>query len=149
MTLTHKLWSRLFTFLPMPTANDGEAINEKILRKLIDYQIASDIDGFCVLGSTGGFGSFSDDEMKRAMEVAATHAKGRAAVIAGAGARTTTACVSFATHAQKVGCDGVLIVPASYWPLTQDEVYEHYAKVSAEIGIPTACTTTRGSPASI
>jgi dihydrodipicolinate synthase/N-acetylneuraminate lyase len=78
MTLTHKLWSRLFTFLPMPTANDGEAINEKILRKLIDYQIASDIDGFCVLGSTGGFGSFSDDEMKRAMEVAATDAKGRA-----------------------------------------------------------------------
>jgi|HubBroStandDraft_4_1064222.scaffolds.fasta_scaffold1422424_1 dihydrodipicolinate synthase/N-acetylneuraminate lyase len=58
MITTHKLQSRLFTFLPMPTANDGEAINEKVLRKLIDFQIASDIDGFWVLGSTGGFGSF-------------------------------------------------------------------------------------------
>jgi len=70
------------------------------------------------------------------MEVAAPQAKGRAAVIAGAGARTTTACVSLATHAQKVGCDGVLIEPASYWPLTQDEVCEHFAKVSARIDIP-------------
>ncbi|MBE3604301.1 dihydrodipicolinate synthase family protein [bacterium] len=134
--MKHGLWSRLFTFLPMPTSDDGETVNDEMLRDLIDNQIAHGIEGICVFGSTGGFGSFSEDEMKKATEIAVSHANGRAAVVAGTGARTTAACIRLTEHAYKTGCDGVLIVPASYWPLTQDEVYDHYAKVSAEIDIP-------------
>ena len=37
---------------------------------------------------------------------------------------------------QDVGCDAVMILPASYWPLTTDEVYDHYERVSAAIKIP-------------
>lgn len=50
--------------------------------------------------------------------------------------RLATDCIRLSTHAQSMGCDGVLIMPASYWPLRQDGVYEHFAAVSAEIEIP-------------
>lgn len=120
----------------MPTEQDGEVINENVLRELIDYQITNGIDGLCVFGSTGGFGSFDIEEMKTGIEVAATHAKGRAAVIAGTAANTTTACIALTKHAQQVGCAGALVIPASYWALTQREVYEHYVRLDSEVDIP-------------
>jgi dihydrodipicolinate synthase/N-acetylneuraminate lyase len=53
-------WSRVFTYIPTPTKDDGETIDETPLRQVIDYQIEHHVDGICVLGSTGGKGSFSD-----------------------------------------------------------------------------------------
>jgi 4-hydroxy-tetrahydrodipicolinate synthase len=132
----HKLWSRVFTYIPTPTANDGESIDENALRQVIDYQVDMGVDGICVLGSTGSNGSFADEEMKRITEVASWHAGGRIPVIAGTGAHTTTACIRLSKHAQEVGCDGVMILPVSYWPLTENEVREHYERIAAAIRIP-------------
>lgn len=131
-----KFWSRVFTFLPTPTLYDGETIDERALRTSIDHQIEHGVDGVCVFGSTGGNGSFSDSEMRQATSVAARHAAGRIAVIAGTGARTTTACIDLSRHAQDAGCEGVMILPVSYWPLTQDEVLAHYEKVCAALSLP-------------
>lgn len=129
-------WSRVFTYIPTPTRDDGETVDEKRLCQVIDYQIEHGVHGICVLGSTGGNGSFSDDEMRSATAIAARHAAGRIAVIAGTGARTTAGCIALSKHAQEVGCDAVMILPVSYWPLTTDEVYEHYERVAAAINIP-------------
>jgi len=82
-------WSRVFTFVPTPTENDGEPIDEKRLLKTIDYQIENGVDGICIFGSTGGNGSFADDEMRNATAAAARHIDGRISLIAGTGARTT------------------------------------------------------------
>jgi 4-hydroxy-tetrahydrodipicolinate synthase len=129
-------WSRVFTYIPTPTKDDGETVDETRLRQVIDYQIEHHVDGICVLGSTGGNGSFSDEEMRSATAIASAHAAGRISVIAGTGARTTSACIALSKHAQEVGCDAVMILPVSYWPLTQDEVFEHYERVSGPIDIP-------------
>jgi 4-hydroxy-tetrahydrodipicolinate synthase len=129
-------WNRVFTFIPTPTADDGERIDERALREILDYQIENQVDGVCIFGSTGGNGSFTDEEMKRATEIAAKHVKGRISLIAGTGARTTSACISLSKHAQDVGCEGVMILPVSYWPLTESEVYDHYERVSASIQVP-------------
>jgi 4-hydroxy-tetrahydrodipicolinate synthase len=129
-------WNRVFTFIPTPTADDGERIDERALRDVLDYQIENRVDGVCIFGSTGGNGSFSDEEMKRTTEIAAKHINGRISLIAGTGARTTAACISLSKHAQEVGCEGVMILPVSYWPLTEDEVYDHYDRVSSSIQVP-------------
>jgi 4-hydroxy-tetrahydrodipicolinate synthase len=129
-------WSRVFTFVPTPTKDDGETIDHDKLLQTIDYQIDNGVDGVCLFGSTGGNGSFSDDEMKTATKLAVRHAKGRIAVIVGTGARTTTACVALSRHAEEVGCDGIMVLPVSYWPLTTEEVFEHYRRVAASVRLP-------------
>lgn len=134
--MKHKLWSRLFTYVPTPTADDGESSDEKVLLKTIDFQIENGVEGICLFGSTGGHGSFSDAEMKTATEAVVRHVNGRIPVIVGTGARTTTACIALSRHAQEVGCAGVMILPVSYWPLSQDEVRDHYERVSAAVKIP-------------
>lgn len=136
MVEKHTFWSRVFTFLPTPTKEDGETVDEKGLRTLIDHQVENGVDGVCVFGSTGGNGSFSDEEMRKTTEIAAKHADGRIALIAGTGARTTSACIRLSRHAQDVGCAGVMVLPVSYWPLAMDEVCAHYERVSSAISIP-------------
>jgi len=129
-------WSRVFTFLPTPTKDAGESIDEKRLLEEIDFQIANGVPGICIFGSTGGNGSFSDEEMRKTTAAVAKHAAGRISVVVGTGARTTSECISLSRHAQDVGCDGVMILPVSYWPLTEDEVLTHYERVSAAINVP-------------
>ena len=136
MVAKHEFWSRVFTFVPTPLKDDGEAIDEDGLRRVLDHQIENGVDGVCVFGSTGGNGSFSEDEMKRGIEVAARHVDGRISVIAGTGARTTSGCTRLSQHAEAVGCDGVMILPMTYWPLTLDEVRAHYEHVADAINLP-------------
>lgn len=134
--MKHTLWSRLFTYIPTPTTNDGESIDEKVLLKTVDFQIENGVEGVCLFGSTGGHGSFSDAEMSTATAAVVRHVHGRIPVIVGTGARTTSACIALSRHAQEVGCAGVMILPVSYWPLSQDEVRDHYEQVAAAINIP-------------
>ena len=89
MIASKAFWSRVFTFVPTPTRDDGDTIDEKRLLETIDYQIENEVDGVCLFGSTGGNGSFSDEEMKKATGIAARHVAGRISVIVGTGARTT------------------------------------------------------------
>lgn len=132
----NEFWSRVFTFVPTATKNDGEEIDEKRFLQAIDFQIDNGVDGICIFGSTGGNGSFTDEEMKTATTIAAKHINGRVPLVAGTGARTTTACIALCRHAEHVGCDGVMVLPVSYWPLTPDEVFDHYERVSRAIKIP-------------
>ena len=136
MIASKAFWSRVFTFVPTPTRDDGETIDEKRLLETIDYQIENEVDGVCLFGSTGGNGSFSDEEMKKATGIAARHVAGRISVIVGTGARTTGSCIALSKHAEDVGCDGIMVLPVSYWPLTPEEVFEHYERVAAAVTVP-------------
>ena len=116
-------------------------------RKAIDYQIENGVDGVCIFGSTGGNGSFTDDEMKKATAIAAKHIDGRISLVAGTGARTTTACISLSKHAEDVGCDGVMVLPVSYWPLSTDEVFDTTSASRSRSKSRSVSTTIRGQPA--
>ena len=135
MSSKSSFWSGVITFLPTPTSDDGEKIDMDRLISLIDFQIKSGVDGVCLFGSTGGNGSFGDEEMKEATRIASRHVAGRISVVVGTGARTTTQCIDLSRHAREAGCDGVMILPVSYWPLTTSEVYAHYEKVAAAADI--------------
>ncbi len=136
MLKRNEFWSRVFTFVPTATKDDGETIDERGFRNAIDYQIENGVDGVCIFGSTGGNGSFTDEEMKNATAIAAKHIDGRVSLVAGTGARTTSACITLSKYAEDVGCDGVMVLPVSYWPLTTDEVFDHYERVARSIKIP-------------
>ena len=77
MLKRNEFWSRVFTFVPTATKDDGEEIDEKAFRTAIDYQIENGVHGVCIFGSTGGNGSFSDEEMKKATAIAAKQAMER------------------------------------------------------------------------
>ncbi|MCP2132873.1 dihydrodipicolinate synthase family protein [Bradyrhizobium ottawaense] len=118
-----------------PTMDDGEKIDQGKLRDYVDFSVDAGLHGLCIVGSTGGKGSFSEDERKTVVEAASKQNNGRVALMVGVSALTTAEVIRLSKHAEDNGADAVLLVSMSYWPLMENEVYEQYARVAEAINI--------------
>ncbi|WP_428489506.1 4-hydroxy-tetrahydrodipicolinate synthase [Rhodopila sp.] len=106
------------------------------LASFTEWQIAEGIHGLIPLGSTGEFLSLSNDETTAVVETVVRTAAGRVPVIVGTGAEDTREVVRRSREAEKLGADGVMIIPPFYCTPTEDELYHHYKTVSDALGIP-------------
>lgn len=123
-------------FIVTPTTEDGDVLDLPALKRFIDFQIESGVGGITLFGSTGGIGSFTELERQKVIETAVGHVKGRVPVIAGTGAIATAESIRLSKFAADAGVDGVLVVPITYWPLTDDELYSHYETIADAVKIP-------------
>ena len=91
---------------------------------------------FASLAAPGGNGSFTDEEMKSATAIAAKHIDGRVSLVAGTGARTTSACITLSKHARRCrlrwrhGLAGLVLA------VDDRGVFDHYERVARSIKIP-------------
>ncbi|WP_417803778.1 4-hydroxy-tetrahydrodipicolinate synthase [Thalassospira lucentensis] len=125
----------VFTVMITPTADDG-SIDLKALAEFTDWQIREGIHGLIPLGSTGEFLSLSDQERDDVARTVIDVAAGRVPVLIGTGAEDTRLAVKLSQDAQKMGADGVMIIPPFYCTPTDDELYGHYSAIAGAIDIP-------------
>lgn len=118
-----------------PFTSDGEVIEERLLRALVDHSIRGGIHGLVPCGSTGEFTSLSLDERKLVLEIVLDETAGRVPVVAHTGAMTTREAVSLSRHAERAGASAVMLVAPYYEPLTLNEVSRYYKDVAASVGI--------------
>lgn len=146
--------SGLSAFPITPSDADGR-VDAAALRRLLDRLVEARVDSIGLLGSTGTYAYLSPDERRRAVEVAAEVVAGRVPLLVGIGALRTDDAIRHAQAARTAGADVGLLAPVSYTPLTDDEVYRHFAAVAGEGGLPLviydnpATTHFRFSPALI
>ncbi len=114
---------------------DGR-IDEEAFRALVSWQIAEGTKGLIPVGTTGESPTLSHAEHHRVVELCIQEAKGRAAVIAGAGSNNTAEAIDLAKHAEKAGADAVLVVTPYYNKPTQEGMYQHFKAINDAIGIP-------------
>ncbi|EGF91598.1 dihydrodipicolinate synthase [Asticcacaulis biprosthecium C19] len=129
----------LFTGLsafPITPANQSGRVDTDALRTLISRLAGSGIDSIGLLGSTGTYMYLSRDERARAIESAIAEAAGRVPVIAGIGALRTDDAIALAGDAKALGAAAGLLAPVSYTLLSENEVFEHFAAVAGESGLP-------------
>ena len=131
-----KTFRGVFSFSVTPTTDGGDKIDHDRFRAFLDFQIEQGVHGIAVFGSTGSNGSFSEEEKRETMTMAVKHVKGRVPLIFGTGAITTAEAVRQSKYAEDAGADGLLVVPITYWPLTESEVYEHYRAIATAVKIP-------------
>jgi len=124
-----------YTIMVTPFDADG-AVDVPALERYVDWQISSGIHGLIPLGSTGEFLSMSDEETERVAKTVIDTAAGRVPVIIGTTAEYTPNAARLARRAEKLGADGVMVLPPFYCTPTDDELYVHYKTVSDAIGIP-------------
>lgn len=125
-----------FTVMITPFDADGGAVNEDALKRLVDWQIDEGIHGLVPNGSTGEFLSLTDDERGRVAEIVIRQADGRVPIFVGTAAENTRDVVRYSQEAERLGADGVMIVPPFYSTPTDDELYHHYKTVADALGIP-------------
>ena len=124
-----------FTVSVTPFDAAGE-VDLAALARFVDWQIAEGIHGLMPLGSTGEFLSLSNDEITAVAETVIRTAAGRVPVVVGTGAEDTREVVRKSREAERLGADGVLVIPPFYCTPSEDELYQHYRTVADAIGIP-------------
>jgi 4-hydroxy-tetrahydrodipicolinate synthase len=125
-----------FTVLITPFSEDGRTLDLKALADLVNWQIEQGIHGLIPLGSTGEFLSLTDAEAEAVAETTIKAAAGRVPVLIGTGAEFTDESIRLSRRAEKLGADGVMIIPPFYSTPTDDELFVHYRRIGEAIGIP-------------
>ena len=125
----------LSAFPITPSDTNGQ-VDVGALRGLLRPLMAAAVGSVGLLGSTGSYPYLSREERRRAVEAAANEVAGRVPLLVGVGALRTDEAVRLAQDAKAAGADAGLLAPMSYTPLTEDEVFEHFAMVARESGLP-------------
>jgi 4-hydroxy-tetrahydrodipicolinate synthase len=124
-----------YTVMITPFDETG-AVDLPALRRFVDWQIAEGIHGLVALGSTGEFLSLSDAEHEAVAATVITQAAGRVPVLIGTGAEDTREAVRLSRRAERLGGDGVMIIPPFYCTPTVEELFHHYRTIADAIGLP-------------
>lgn len=121
---------------PITPFDENEKIDIPLFKHLVERLITSGNHGIAPLGSTGVMPYLSDDEKEAVTEATIQQVKGRVPTLVGVSNLTTEKTIHHARFAEKAGADAVMIIPMSYWKLTDDEIVAHYDAVARKISIP-------------
>jgi 4-hydroxy-tetrahydrodipicolinate synthase len=114
---------------------DG-AVDEAAFVALVERQIAAGVHGLVPVGTTGETSTLSHDEHKRVVELCVQTARGRAFVIAGAGANATAEAIDLVRHAKTVGAEAALVVTPYYNRPSQEGLFQHYKAINDAVQLP-------------
>src|SRR5438552_15729862 len=123
--MTKKQFQGTGTALVTPFRSDG-SVDEKALRRLVDFQISEGIDMLLPCGTTGEGATLDADETDRVVQIVIEQSKRRVPVIVGAGSNSTAKAIQGTKRAKKLGADGVISVGHYYKKHKQHVYYVHF-----------------------
>jgi len=130
-----EVFQGVFPYLVSPVDNFGE-VKCNVLEQLCEDLIAAGVHGLTPLGSTGEFAYLSWPQRQRIVETVVNTAKNRVPVVAGVASTTIADAVSQARTFLQLGCDGILAILESYFPISEDGVYTYFKAIAEAVSIP-------------
>lgn len=111
-------------------------IDYPALFRLIDRQIDAGVHALIIGGTTGEAATLDDAERERLYSESAAHIGGRCRLILGTGTNDTKKAVQHARMAERIGCDGILVVTPYYNKGTKDGIVNHYLQIADKTALP-------------
>lgn len=111
-------------------------VDINLFRSLVERLVVNGSHGIAPLGSTGVLPYLTDEEKEAVTEATIQQVAGRVPVLVGVSNLTTERTVYHARFAERAGATAVMIIPMSYWRLTDDEIVAHYDAVAKALSIP-------------
>ncbi|MFW0736204.1 dihydrodipicolinate synthase family protein [Flavobacterium sp. T12S277] len=121
---------------PITPFDKDEKVDISLYKKLLERLIVSGCHAVAPLGSTGVMPYLSDEEKEAITIATIEQVKGRVPVLVGVSNLTTEKTIYHSKFAEKAGAAAVMIIPMSYWKLTDDEIVQHFDAVAKQISIP-------------
>ncbi|MCH9013836.1 MAG: dihydrodipicolinate synthase family protein [Proteobacteria bacterium] len=119
-----------------PFDASGERVDESALRNHIDSMLEAGVHIILVCGGTGEFAYLRPEERRRIAELAARHIDGRAGFMVQTSAIATAEAIAYASHAEGLGADALLVLPPYFEGPDLDGVYDHYAAIAGAVTTP-------------
>lgn len=121
---------------PVTPFDSNENIDIPLFKKQVERLVSEGSHGIAPLGSTGVMPYLNDVEKEALTEICIQQVAGRVPTLVGVSNLTTEKTIYHAQFAEKSGATAVMIIPMSYWKLTDDEIVKHYDAVASKISIP-------------
>lgn len=128
-------WSGVF---PASTTqfDAEERLDIDATRRVVEALVGDGVHGVICLGTVGENCSLDPAEKRAVMRAAKEAAAGRVPVLAGVAEYTTRAAAQFANDAQKIGLDGLMVLPAMVYKSSPRETISHFRTVAASSTLP-------------
>lgn len=121
---------------PITPFTQDETVDIPLFKEQVEQLIINKANAIAPLGSTGVLPYLNTAEKQSIVKATMEQVKGRLPVLVGVSNLTTEQTIEDAIYAESLGAQAVMIIPMSYWKLTDDEIYTHYEKVANRIKIP-------------
>ena len=130
-----KQWSGVFPATTTQFTRD-ERLDVGATQKVVDALIKDGVNGIICMGTVGENCSLSADEKRTVMSAVKEVAAGRVPVISGVAENTTALASAFARDAEKIGIDGLMLLPAMVYKSNRRETLHHYRTVAQGTRLP-------------
>ena len=135
MANVHIGWSGVFPAATTQFAPDL-SVDYPATQKVQDALIADGVHGLIVLGTCGENNSLESDEKRNVLKGAVEASGGRVPIVSGVSEFTTSRAIQFAKDAEKIGVDGLMVLPAMVYVPTEDELVAHFRAVAEVTSLP-------------
>jgi 4-hydroxy-tetrahydrodipicolinate synthase len=98
--------------------------------------VVAGVHAIAPLGSTGELAYLDEAEFDTVVDTTIAAVDGRVPVVVGVSDVTTAKTTRRAQYAQRAGADAVMILPVSYWKVSESEILQHFLSIDDAIGIP-------------
>mgnify|MGYP001160711634 FL=1 len=131
-------WRDVFPAMTTQFRRD-ESLDLDATGRHIERMIASGASGIVMLGSLGENATLAPEEKRRVVAAAIEAAAGRVPVIATVVETGTAAAKQFARDMERLGADGLMLLPAMIYRADPRETMLHYRDVARATQLPIIC----------
>ena len=134
----------VFPILVTPFDERGR-IDERSLRRLIDFNLAAGVHGVGIALGSEIF-RLTEAERDHVTSIVIDQIGGRVPVVVNTGAAGTDLAVFYSQTAERLGADALMIMPPAFLPAGPGEVREYFQAISDAVTLPIFLQDTPSAP---
>jgi len=135
MSFSQSLWKGVYPAATTQFAQDL-ALDVEGTQRTQTALVDDGVDGLIVLGTCGENNSLDRDEKRVVLQAAVEAVGGRVPLIAGVSEFTTERAIDYAREAERIGMDGLMLLPCMVYVPTAEELQAHFRRVAEATSLP-------------
>src|SRR4051812_4520602 len=128
-------WSGVFPAVTTQFRAD-QSLDLEATARHVEVLIGSGIQGLIMLGSLGENVALDPQEKRAVMDTTVRVARGRVPVLSGVAETSTAGAVRYVREMEKIGANGVMVLPAMVYKSDPRETLGHFRTVARATALP-------------
>lgn len=133
-----QIWSGVFP-AAITHFHADQSLDLAATQRHVNLMIEQGVHGMIMLGTVGENGALQYEEKLEVLRAAKDAVAGRVPLLSGVAETSTQHACRFATAAQDIGVDGLMVLPGMGYLADPRETLTHYRQVATAVDLPIMC----------